>query len=300
MSLTPAKPKPNSIHHKRRYGQHQKHTKRFKDTYWPYLPMLAIVAVGLVTSAIWSGTARGVLGATTNINVSTLLSDTNIERSQDNEHGLQLNSQLTAAAQAKADDMAARNYWSHVTPDGKQPWTFIQNTGYQYEAAGENLAYGFSSANATMRGWMSSAEHRNNILNSAYHDVGFGIATSPDYQGHGQQTVIVALYAEPVAVTTASADTSHRTASFASTDAPSQQIARAQVLSSQPQPWVLFVVVAAAAFAAGIFVVRHALFWHRALVRSEAFVIKHHMLDLLFVSIAILGIIFTRTAGFIH
>jgi hypothetical protein len=34
--------------------------------------------------------------------------------------------------------------------------------------------------------------------------------------------------------------------------------------------------------------------------KSEAFVVKHRTLDVLFVSLAILGVILTRTAGFIR
>ncbi len=299
MSLTPTKPKPNSIHHQKRRGTHQKHTKRFKDTYWPYLPLLIVVGVGLFASSLWTGAGRGVLGATTGITAGKLLADTNVERQQDQEQSLRLNSQLTQAAQAKAADMASRDYWSHVTPDGKQPWSFIDTVGYQYSSAGENLAYGFGSADATVYGWMNSAEHRANILDKDYREVGFGIATTPDFQGHGRQTIVVAMYAEPSsAVSLASADVTGKTKNFASTDTPTQQIARVQLFSAQP--WVLLIIVGLAGFAAGIFVLRHAIFWHRALVKSEVFIVKHRMLDIVFVSVAVLGIVLTRTAGFIN
>jgi hypothetical protein len=299
MSLTPAKPKPNSIHHRKRHGLHQKQTKRFKNTYWPYLPLLLVVGLGLLASTVWSGTGHGVLGAATGITPSSLLTDTNHARQQSHESNLQLNSQLTQAAQAKATDMASRDYWSHITPDGKQPWTFIDNAGYQYSSAGENLAYGFSSADTTVHGWMNSAEHRANILDQDYSEVGFGIVTTPDFQGHGRQTIVVAMYAEPSrAVSLANANVSHKVQNFASASAPTQQVARVQVLSAQP--WALVVIIAVASFAAGMFVLRHAIFWHRALVRSEAFIVKHRMLDIMFVSVAVLGVILTRTAGFIH
>jgi hypothetical protein len=249
---------------------------------------------------MWSGASHGVLGATTGITPSNLLSDTNAERQQSHELNLHLNSQLTQAAQAKAADMVSRNYWSHVTPDGKQPWTFIDNTGYRYGSAGENLAYGFSSADATVRGWMNSAEHRANILDQDYSEVGFGVVTTPDFQGHGRQTIVVAMYAEPspAAVSLASADVPQKSQNFVSADAPTQQVARVQLLSAQP--WALVIIIAIASFAAGMFVLRHAIFWRRALVHSEAFIVKHRMLDLVFVSVAILGVVLTRTAGFIH
>ena len=39
-----SKPK-QTIHHKKRVGQHQRQTKHYMKTYWPYLPMLGIAAV---------------------------------------------------------------------------------------------------------------------------------------------------------------------------------------------------------------------------------------------------------------
>ena len=99
---------------------------------------------------------------------SVLLNDTNAQRAGQKQAPLTLDPQLTAAAQAKAEDMATSNYWAHNSPDGKTPWTFISASGYQYQTAGENLAYGFSSASDTVTGWMNSPEHRANILNADY------------------------------------------------------------------------------------------------------------------------------------
>jgi len=135
----------------------------------------------LVVNAIWS--ASGVLGATSDFSASSLLASTNQQRLVDRENQLSLDPRLSQAAQAKADDMVASGYWSHTSPDGKTPWTFIAASGYNYERAGENLAYGFSGASQTIDGWMNSPEHRANILNAQYQNVGFGVANSAHYQG---------------------------------------------------------------------------------------------------------------------
>jgi uncharacterized protein YkwD len=47
---------------------------------------------------------------------------------------------LTESAQAKADDMAAKGYFAHNSPDGTTPWTFFSKANYAYDTAGENLA----------------------------------------------------------------------------------------------------------------------------------------------------------------
>jgi hypothetical protein len=144
--------------------------------------------------------ARGhVLAYATSMSASGLLSSTNAARSSNGVKSLKSNSKLAAAAQAKANDMAARNYWSHNTPDGKSPWTFVVAKGYSYQKLGENLATGFSSEQATINGWMASPPHRENILDSAFTEVGFGYANNPDYTsgGGGPMTIVVAFYGKP-------------------------------------------------------------------------------------------------------
>lgn len=141
----------------------------------------------------------GVLAYATNVSAAGLLTSTNAQRSAHGVGTLSSNGLLASAAQAKANDMVNRNYWSHVTPDGQQPWVFITNAGYQYASAGENLAYGFMSSSDTVTGWMNSPSHRANLLSATYTEVGFGIANSPDFVGNGQQTVVVAMYAKPLA-----------------------------------------------------------------------------------------------------
>jgi uncharacterized protein YkwD len=96
----------------------------------------------------------GVLAYATTMSVSELLTSTNQQRNANSVAGLSLNTRLNSAAQAKANDMVARDYWSHNTPDGQEPWVFFDAAGYTYHKAGENLAYGFSNAANTVTGWI--------------------------------------------------------------------------------------------------------------------------------------------------
>ncbi len=196
-----------TIHTKRRTGEHHRKNKHYLKPYWPYVPLVLIVAVGLVFSNVWGNAQKSVLGYASDTTISGLLQGTNSQRSGNGLAELSLQGQLNQAAQAKANDMVARDYWSHTTPDGASPWVFITNAGYNYETAGENLAYGFDTSASTVTAWMNSAEHRANILNSSFKEVGFGIANSANYQGTGPQTVVVAMYGSqpapaPVAQTT--------------------------------------------------------------------------------------------------
>lgn len=53
----------------------------------------------------------------------------------------------------------------------------IEGAGYKYSTVGENIAEWYESAQAVFDGWMGDIPHRQNILNSSYVDVGFGMAT---------------------------------------------------------------------------------------------------------------------------
>jgi uncharacterized protein YkwD len=202
MVLSPLPRRKTTTHEKKRHGQHHKQSKHYANTYWPYLPMLVVAVAGLLLNATWN-VGNNVLGYATSMSASALLQETNSQRSGSGKASLSLNSKLSQAAQAKANDMVQRDYWAHVSPDGKQPWTFISGVGYAYTAAGENLAYGFDTSAAAVSGWMNSPSHKANLLNGMFKEVGFGIANGADYQGNGEQTVVVALYATPQAIAAA-------------------------------------------------------------------------------------------------
>ncbi|MCX6702494.1 MAG: CAP domain-containing protein [Candidatus Wolfebacteria bacterium] len=107
---------------------------------------------------------------------SVLVEETNISRGKDSVSLLTENLLLDAAAQAKADDMARKGYFSHVSPDGSEPWYWIKNAGYDYGYAGENLAINFIDSEDVVRAWMDSPKHRENILNNNFKEIGIGVS----------------------------------------------------------------------------------------------------------------------------
>lgn len=188
-------------HQKKRHGKHQRRSKTFLNVYHPFMPLLVCLLISLaIPMRLWKpaqNASSGVLAYATNMSSSGLLGATNVQRANNGQAGLILNTQLSQAAQAKANDMASRNYWSHNTPEGNAPWVFIGQAGYSYTQAGENLAYGFLTSDDTVVGWMNSPSHRDNLLKNAYKEVGFGIANSANYQEGGPQTIVVAMYGTP-------------------------------------------------------------------------------------------------------
>jgi uncharacterized protein YkwD len=83
---------------------------------------------------------------------------------------------LTEAAQRHADDMAAHRRMSHRGSNGSSPFRRIESAGYQYQRAGENVAYGQRSVSEVMASWMASPGHRRNILGK-YSEIGTAYAT---------------------------------------------------------------------------------------------------------------------------
>ena len=227
--------------HRKRHGEHQKRTGHFLKVYTPYLPVITLLLLSFWllkphTTVRNQKQDPAVLSYATDIANNTLLTATNQKRAAAGIKSLNYNGNLTSAAQAKANDMATRNYWSHNTPEGTPPWTFITNAGYKYSVAGENLAYGFRITNTNtstneigvIDGWMASPSHKENLLNSKFTEVGFGIANAETYQGLSQQTIVVAMYGSPL-TTTAPATTTQSTKPATTTN-PSSPPA-----SSQPQ-----------------------------------------------------------------
>jgi len=98
----------------------------------------------------------------------------NAERKKVGCPALTIDPQLTAAAQAHSANMESRHFFSHVDPDGKQPWDRMLKAGYRYRIAAENIGAGFSTPEAMVRGWMNSPGHRENILNCKLEDTGVG------------------------------------------------------------------------------------------------------------------------------
>jgi hypothetical protein len=85
------------------------------------------------------------------------------------------NEKLSQAAAAKAEDMLKENYFAHNSPSGKTPWFWIEQAGYDYHYAGENLAMDFKNADEQHSAWMKSPTHKKNILNKDFQEIGVAV-----------------------------------------------------------------------------------------------------------------------------
>jgi hypothetical protein len=123
---------------------------------------------------------------------------TNEEREMQNLPVLTVSPILNKAAEMKAEDMAALGYFAHTSPAGKTPWYWIEQVGYKYQYAGENLAVNFTDSKDVTVAWMNSPTHKANIVKGNYTEIGTGVA-SGIYQG--KEAIFVAqVYANPLPV----------------------------------------------------------------------------------------------------
>lgn len=95
---------------------------------------------------------------------------------------------LDQAAYFKAQDMLKNQYFSHISPQGKDPWYWFKKAGYDYQIAGENLAIGFIDSEEVFEAWKNSGSHRQNLFSPYFEDVGIAIVKG-NFQD--QETIIV-------------------------------------------------------------------------------------------------------------
>lgn len=107
-------------------------------------------------------------------------------RRQTSLSALAYNAKLAQAAQAHADDMDARGYLSHMTPEGADVSARVSALGLPDCGLGENIARGQTTSAEVFESWMASGPHRRNILNPRMASYGIG---------HSGKTWVLVLYA---------------------------------------------------------------------------------------------------------
>lgn len=127
--------------------------------------------------------------------VPVLVALSNQDREKAQVGTLTVNPTLVAAAQAKADDMAAKGYFAHTSPEGKDSWYWFKEVGYDFVHAGENLAVDFSDSTAVEEAWMNSPTHRANLIDDRFTEIGIAIAHGV-YEGRNT-TFVVQMFGTP-------------------------------------------------------------------------------------------------------
>jgi uncharacterized protein YkwD len=108
----------------------------------------------------------------------------NQQRTQNGLQPLTFSAQLVQAANLQAGNMVQRSNavgpaaaLQHTLPGVAQPTlsSRLDYVGFAYQTAGENIAFGYTSANDVMKAWLASPTHRDNLLSTGYVEIGIGI-----------------------------------------------------------------------------------------------------------------------------
>ncbi len=110
---------------------------------------------------------------------------TNEARRQQGVPTLTWETSLQNAARAHSADMLSRNYFSHMSPDGRTYHERIRSAyPFALSSTAENIWSGTGHdpgntnrlARLIVNNWMSSPGHRENLLNPEFTDIGVGAA----------------------------------------------------------------------------------------------------------------------------
>jgi len=124
---------------------------------------------------------------------------TNYYREENDIAELNTNQLLMEAAEAKLSDMFQKQYFAHISPEGDDAGIILKEIGYDYLVVGENLARGyFKDSKDLVDGWMKSPDHRENILNPKFREIGVA-QREGKFQGK-EQYLAVQIFASPLSL----------------------------------------------------------------------------------------------------
>ncbi len=97
-----------------------------------------------------------------------VLALTNQFRAENDKPPLAHDAKLDAAAGGWSEAMAEGDFFRHSTP------AQVEREGYAWRSWGENIAAGYATPEAVVRGWIDSPGHRANLLSDRFQEIGIG------------------------------------------------------------------------------------------------------------------------------
>jgi uncharacterized protein YkwD len=155
------------------------------------LPMLSVVGIRVLRPVLVVGfavlalalpvgasTAQGRVATAQTALDGGVLQQLNAIRTLHGLVPLKEDTALDASAAQHSTEMAAKGYFEHESADGTAFWKRIQHwygsTGFGFWSVGENLLWSSPDVDSVgaMRMWMNSPEHKANILDPRWRQVG--------------------------------------------------------------------------------------------------------------------------------
>ena len=143
------------------------------------LLLAATVAGGALTAPAAASPSAAVTSSAVQLKFD-VVNSVNAIRAKQGCAPLKIAKKLNKSAQRHAEDMSAKNYFSHTSADGRS-WVSRQRATGWKKPGGENIARGFDAANSVMVAWMNSPLHRKNIVNCSFRHIGVGFTAEGEY-----------------------------------------------------------------------------------------------------------------------
>ena len=81
---------------------------------------------------------------------------------------------LRCSSRLHSVDMAERGYFEHTNPEGEGPGERMSAAGYPWTGFGENIGWGYPTAEGMMEGWITSPGHCSNLMTDWFTELGVG------------------------------------------------------------------------------------------------------------------------------
>ncbi|HEU4347836.1 MAG TPA: CAP domain-containing protein [Actinoplanes sp.] len=141
---------------------------------------LLSLAVPALLAVASPASAQSVVSAETEAQLMSLIvTKTNQVRHAAGCDLLDVDQELVVASVRQSDYMADTGTFGHIGRDGSTFVTRAHAAGYA-QPSGENIAWGFQTADEVMAAWMASPPHRSNILNCGARSIGTGVRYAAD------------------------------------------------------------------------------------------------------------------------
>ena len=96
------------------------------------------------------------------------------------KEGLVVDNELMMIAQIRAEEIAKNKTMSHTRPDGNYFSSLYNEYGWNRGQVGENIAWGYKTAEEVCEQWKLSSTHYENLKDAKWTKTGIGIATYED------------------------------------------------------------------------------------------------------------------------
>ena len=154
-----------------RLGEDARHADFRKGSFGGQAPPFVGVALSFLLFLLLPNAA-----VSAGIHAEAVIAGTNAIRAAQDRPTLRTDAALAAAAQQRAEELAASAAFDHVRPSGAPFSTAVAEAQYPFERVAENLAIDYLNESPLLDGWLGSKSHRRTLLSAEYAHIGVGVA----------------------------------------------------------------------------------------------------------------------------